>query len=718
MICKDEDHRTSNHASFVESQKPKVNYKAQPHQYASSFKQVSKPKVKPLPPCTYCGFNDHRPDDCQRDEGDVLLDDNEMIEVKVHMALADDENVVVGKESARNRGMGEDHYEKGPWLSEVEGFTLPNHDTDRILQAGLQVKITDSTVAITNSSTTEYDLGDESSICSIPLLPMRKLAGDEPIYGPKTIKSILKSNSTFKPKTWVTINKPTSAPAKGNKNVLASKRNSAPIGKLKNVKIKDGIPLSIYLKSQGGSSSRSKTSRPSKPFLPYIQCGFNYTLSDDCVNYPIRDICGSYDHDAHSYNMVIYLRRGIKPSNPQLVKKSYETCGSTVHTTTDHNEIECFRRGKALQTKKAEAFQSHKIKLSNANRSKTPIKGYSDSDYAGCNMDKKITSGDYKLLGGKLIYDEAYVVLSHFLKHWEAFTRTPNQYKEYMLEFCYTAKALKNSEIIVEIALGKSDPNDSVSKQQEKTKSASKGLKTFIAKPATRKGESSIEKETKYVKEEFNTSLDLSNSDDAKKEIKLEDLSKMMQNVDVDFMDLDSLEDDQPIILIKLLVNSLKPELSKLLSSHDFSKSLPTMLKELPFKFNDLTREIKELKKHVHELEINLPGDLKEILTKLDKCSSTVSNLTTHVTELRTQKWKLLANILSIPGQVSSVQAKIKTLDALPSLLSKVTKASNRFAQAVKQASHKAGGQSVPSAGQAGTHLAEGEKNIKQAKLT
>ncbi|GKB90384.1 hypothetical protein Tco_0962656 [Tanacetum coccineum] len=35
------------------------------------------------------------------DEEDVSFNDNEMVEVKVHMALADDENVVVGKESAR-----------------------------------------------------------------------------------------------------------------------------------------------------------------------------------------------------------------------------------------------------------------------------------------------------------------------------------------------------------------------------------------------------------------------------------------------------------------------------------------------------------------------------------------------------------------------------------------------------------------------------------------
>ncbi|GJR02686.1 hypothetical protein Tco_0525670 [Tanacetum coccineum] len=327
---------------------------------------------------------------------------------------------------------------------------------------------------------------------------------------------------------------------------------------------------------------------------------------------------------------------------------------------------------------------------------------------------------------------------------------------------------------------GKSDPNDSISQQQgidkrpktnsldhtfigtnpdvlvEKTKSASEGLETIHTKPTIRKGASYIEKEIEYAEDEFNASPDHSNSDDAKKEIKLEDLSKLMQNVDVDFMDLDSPEDDQPIIvhaeepketedtsashplspktiqiqelskqlpilwtlnskmvkereddeaedawfkaqpsflnveqLTKLLVKSLKPKLSTLLTSHDFSKSLPNDLKELPFKFNDLSGEIEELK-----------------------------NLTTQVAKLKTLQWELPAEFISLPGQVSFIQAKIKTLDALPSLLSKVTKALDRFAHAIEQASHKAGGQGVPSVGQAGTHPSEGEKNTKQATIT
>nr|GEZ36002.1 hypothetical protein [Tanacetum cinerariifolium]GEZ50779.1 hypothetical protein [Tanacetum cinerariifolium] len=46
--------------------------------------------------------------------------------------------------------------------------------------------------------------------------------------------------------------------------------------------------------------------------------------------------------------------------------------------------------------------------------------------------------------------------------------------------------------------------------------------------------------------------------------------------------------------LTKLLVKSLKLELSTRLTSYDFSKSLATELKELLFKFNDLSRDIKE----------------------------------------------------------------------------------------------------------------------------
>ncbi|PWA86471.1 copia-type pol polyprotein [Artemisia annua] len=64
MICKQEDHRTSDHLSYTTSLKAQASYKAQAHKYASASKQTPKQKAKPFQPCTHCGFNDHHLVDC------------------------------------------------------------------------------------------------------------------------------------------------------------------------------------------------------------------------------------------------------------------------------------------------------------------------------------------------------------------------------------------------------------------------------------------------------------------------------------------------------------------------------------------------------------------------------------------------------------------------------------------------------------------------------
>ncbi|GJT28735.1 hypothetical protein Tco_0909010 [Tanacetum coccineum] len=158
-------------------------------------------------------------------------------------------NLVFVKSSTKDTKVSIPGVER-PSFSEAGGFTLLNHDTGIILLAKSQVTIIDASVTITDSSATEYDSADESSVCSTPLPLLEKLAGVEPISGPKTIKSILKPNSTFKPETLKgdTINEPSSTPAKDNKNVSASKRNSTPTGKLMNVNIEDGIPLFVLMK--------------------------------------------------------------------------------------------------------------------------------------------------------------------------------------------------------------------------------------------------------------------------------------------------------------------------------------------------------------------------------------------------------------------------------------------------------------------------------------
>ncbi|GJU33009.1 hypothetical protein Tco_1176598 [Tanacetum coccineum] len=166
--------------------------------------------------------------------------------------------------------------------------------------------------------------------------------------------------------------------------------------------------------------------------------------------------------------------------------------------------------------------------------------------------------------------------------------------------------------------------------------------------------------------------------------------------------------------LTELLVTSLKHELSKLLASHDFASCLPTELKELPSKITGLSREIKELKKHVRDMEIELPGDLKEIPTKLETFTSIISSLSSQVAELKNIEWELPAEFLNLPSQVTLVQEKLKTFDSLPSLLHKVTDTLNRFSTMVENASG-ATSMNVPLVGKATASLAEGEKNTKDA---
>ncbi|GJT82899.1 hypothetical protein Tco_1057241 [Tanacetum coccineum] len=366
-------------------------------------------------------------EDTRSNEEDVSSNDNEMIEVKVLMTLVDDESVVVGKESARNGEWVkismkkvhtlldiEDNDERKsfldylcidpddtkvsipgverPWLSEAEGFTLPNHDTGRIFPAETQVKLTDPSVSITDSLANEYDSADESSVCSTPLFPLEKLAASKNNAAPtgklKNVKTeddsplsiVMKELNDLK----LNINKNQSSYSKNNKsqqipqNALQNKyktqfKKNCELCGLNNHLFENCYKvlfckkcertdhktcdhaeymstMNIYqhLKSQGGSSSRSKILRPSKPLPLCIHSRFNDHMSDDCINYPICDIYGSYDHDTHGHNRLISLRRGIKPINPQHINKSYETYGSTVHTTTDHNDIEWFRRGEAL----------------------------------------------------------------------------------------------------------------------------------------------------------------------------------------------------------------------------------------------------------------------------------------------------------------------------------------------------------------------------------
>ncbi|GKC81623.1 hypothetical protein Tco_1137340 [Tanacetum coccineum] len=338
--------------------------------------------------------------------------------------------------------------------------------------------------------------------------------------------------------------------------------------------------------------------------------------------------------------------------------------------------------------------------------------------------DPQLSSGMSAFNLNKPIYSASFIIHSESASRYDASTNS-------------TAKA----------ALGKFAPNDFIPQQHgmneetkntsydhlfigtdphvltDQTQSISEGLETALNQSTSDKGASNIVKQIEEV--------------EAASAIKLEDLAKLVQNVQPSFKDPNSPEDDpitvfdnsdedeeaekdglhatlnnetedalvpkslslrssqiqdltnQVLILwsqkhkLELKKNKAKAELLPLKLNPPFPISLLIELKDLLSKFNELIEEVKGLKKQVHELEIELLGDLKEIPTKLEDFTKTITSLTSQVTKLKTLQWELLAEFLSVPTQVEMVQSKLKTLDALPSLLNKVNNALNQFAQAI-----------------------------------
>ncbi|GJY55470.1 hypothetical protein Tco_0454585 [Tanacetum coccineum] len=262
-----------------------------------------------------------------------------------------------------------------------------------------------------------------------------------------------------------------------------------------------------------------------------------------------------------------------------------------------------------------------------------------------------------------------------------------------------------------EVDPGKSTPSDFVPQQQgmnkgakntsydhlfagidphvlaDKTQSISEGLETVLTQSTIGKRVGSIARQVE--------------EDEASRTIKLEDLAKLVSSIQPSFKDLDSPKDD-PIIVV---VDSDEDE--------EADEVHVTTNHKLELEKNKAKAEAALLK--AQPSFPNLPRDLKEIPTKLEDFTKTITSLTSQVAELKTLQWELLVKFLSLPVQVASVQAKLKPLDALQSLLLNVTKSLNTFAQVLDSYSSKVGDQCVPSAVQANTVPAKGGEEYKSS---
>nr|GEY21127.1 retrovirus-related Pol polyprotein from transposon TNT 1-94 [Tanacetum cinerariifolium] len=259
-------------------------------------------------------------------------DDNETVEVKVLMTLAE-ENDAVSKEATINDEWLKISMRKIHTLLEIE-----DNDDRKVRLDYLCIDL--NYVEEQRSSLFKQIPSQKKRILGVD-----QLTEDPSSLGQKDIVFVKSSVDNIEvtipgiERPWLSEAKGfilpnhDTAPAKGNKSSSASKVHSDPAGKLKSVKIKNDPPLAIVMKE-------------------------------------LNNLKSQVNRNQSSYS----IKREINLRNPQRAFKRCKVCGSSTHITTDHYDIKWFKRVEALQTKKDEALKSTRAKSSNANRSKTHTK--------------------------------------------------------------------------------------------------------------------------------------------------------------------------------------------------------------------------------------------------------------------------------------------------------------------------------------------------------
>nr|GEX61317.1 hypothetical protein [Tanacetum cinerariifolium] len=114
--------------------------------------------------------------------------------------------------------------------------------------------------------------------------------------------------------------------------------------------------------------------------------------------------------------------------------------------------------------------------------------------------------------------------------------------------------------------------------------------------------------------------------------------------------------------------------------------------------------------KEIEDISVPMPSSPRSI--QLQELTNQVLILQSQKKKLELEKNKAKTKVAILTAQPSFPNAKIKTLDALPSLFNKVTEALNKFAQVIESASKKARDQGVPSADPTDTQLVEGGRTL------
>ncbi|GJV98351.1 retrovirus-related pol polyprotein from transposon TNT 1-94 [Tanacetum coccineum] len=126
---------------------------------------------------------------------------------------------------------------------------------------------------------------------------------------------------------------------------------------------------------QDASPSKQILKAKANPFPPCTHCGFNDYRPSDCRNYPECEICRIYDHFTLGHNRVILIRGGVLVESSQSSESSIgvkcNTCESTVHSTTNHNDFDHFKRDEKIQ-----ATKTREPTKNGCSKSMTGVKSY------------------------------------------------------------------------------------------------------------------------------------------------------------------------------------------------------------------------------------------------------------------------------------------------------------------------------------------------------
>ncbi|GJS32340.1 retrovirus-related pol polyprotein from transposon TNT 1-94 [Tanacetum coccineum] len=568
---------------------------------------------------------------------------------------------------------------------------------------------------------------------------------NEPISGPKTIKSILRTKSTFKVETikGVIINEPSSTLAKDKKSSSASKVNSAPAGEALQAKKAEALK-STRAESSNANRSKTLTKRVRDVYVLNMKssaqesCFFakayenlnwlwhkrlahlnfktinklekqNLVIGFPSLFYSKDKPCSSCENRKHhrasyktkqtsSIKKCLHLLHMdlFGPLTPRSINHEKYTLVIVdkysrnnilvnffyIHNHKDHlgkfNEKadDGYLLGYSLVSKAFRVFNTRRqqteetyhitfdesldaIKFSKPsvdniniveNKRYTPdeylhpyepsqrylkgtlslglwylkclgffdLKGYSDSDYAGCNMDKKSTSGACQLLGGKLV--------------------------------CWSAK--KQQSVAMSSA--------------EAEYVAAAGCCANILWMKSQLTDYDIIYEKVPIFCDNTSAIAISNNPV---------LHSRTKHIDIRYH----------FIRDHILKGDI--ELHFIPTQYQLADIFTKPLDEPTF---------------------------KRLIVELDACFADF-HVRYAVAELKNIQWELPAELQALPVLVSSVQKQLKTLDSLPSLLNNVTETLNRFATMVENAS-EAMTKDVPLAGQATVSPAEGEKNTKDAE--